>query len=333
MVYCASHGCRMARLQRAGMCKITVLGAVALRVAVLSMLLLIGITGARAQSASVVLFTGHLNADCIADTVRGRAYGLHTYLPEVIVWGKPSPQTPCADTVQGGHTVGSVGVPLTPLVYPAWEQLRGSVSFQRYNRNDSLDDMILYVWGQYSTPSGVVRDTARAVVLFGQRDLDLQHLILLDSIALGWQAIPFCAMDLYVQRDLVEPLERDVSGEVSYELLSTVRSVPVGDSQPPPHPLRNVQEERSSAAATVRMYPNPAEFWSRVQASPLAPGEYILSVLAVNGEVYHRQVIQIGEGKELERELDVSSLPSGHYMVRIYSSGAYVGAYPLVIVR
>lgn len=117
------------------------------------------------NAQSVVLFTGHLNADCIADTVKGKSVGLHEYVPETIVWGQPSLHQSCPDTVQGGHAPGTPFVPMTPILFNGWSELHVSTAFQRYNQNDSLDDVIFYLWGKYQNAQGQWRDTARAVVI------------------------------------------------------------------------------------------------------------------------------------------------------------------------
>lgn len=277
----------------------------------------------------VVLFTGQLNGDCIADTVKGRSTGLRTYLPDMIVWGKPVANNGCPDTVQGRHTAGTPYVPLTPFVYSGWTELEGAVAFQRYNENDNLDDIIFYLWGKYQDSSGV-RDTARAIVIFGQKDLDLQHIITVQNIAPNFQSAPFFAMDLKLNHELVAPQERDLTGEISYELLPADVKIVQPDTGKPPHP---VIQPIDTIFTDVRVYPNPTELWARMQAHPLVPGEYTISIMAVSGEEYHKQTVQIGESGQLEREFDLRTLPSGYYVVRLHTNGRYIGSYPITIVR
>ena len=282
-----------------------------------------------AQSGEqVVLFTGHLNADCIPDTVKGRSTGLRAYLPDMIVWGRPADKNGCPDTIQGRHAPGTPFVPLTPIIYSGWGDFGGSVAFQRYNQNDSLDDMIFYLWGNYQDSSGV-RDTARAVVIFGQKDLDLQHSITVLNIQAPFQASPFIAMDLRILHELVDPAERDLTGEISYELLPANVQVMPPDTTPP-HPIA---QPADTLLTNVRVYPNPTELWARLQAQPLSPGEYTVSIMAVNGEEYHKQIVQIGESGQLEREFDLRTLPSGYYVVRLHTKGRFIGSYPITIVR
>jgi hypothetical protein len=280
------------------------------------------------RAQQVVLFTGHLNNDCVADTIKGRSAGLHEYVPETIVWGKPVPNQDCPDAVQGGHAPGTFFVPMTKFLFPGWNELHVSVSLLKYNRNDNLDDLLLYVWGQYRDAQGQWRDTARALVVFGQNDLDLQPALSVQHITAGFQSSPFFAMDVRVGRELVEPQERDVTGGISYELLpADVQIVP--DKPAPPHPIATPD----SVVTTVSVSPNPADLFAKLQAEPLEPGEYDISILAVNGSVYHTQTVQIGQGKSLEHELDLSSLPSGYYVVRLHTSNHYIGSYSIVIVK
>src|ERR1700754_3470673 len=115
----------------------------------------------------VVLFVGHLNTDCYPDTVRGHATDARTYLPDVIVWGKPNPLRPQVcdkDSTRGGHPQRAHIAPLTSIIYPVWPELHGSVAFEQYNTNDNITDVILYLWGK-SPITG--KDTARALVLYG----------------------------------------------------------------------------------------------------------------------------------------------------------------------
>jgi hypothetical protein len=275
-----------------------------------------------------VLFVGHLNTDCYADTVLGSANGPRTYLPDVIIWGKRDeahPQ-PCDKDVTGGHAPGTRIMPKTPLVYPNWREMRGSVAFEQYNTNDSIADVILYLWGK-SPATG--KDTSRALVIYGQLALDTLPVLLVGEID-SLQTAPFFAMDMRIGREFVAPDVRDISGQISYEL-PRAKFPPKDGDEEPPHPI--IQASATKESATVSVYPNPAELWTRLESSPLEEGEYTITVMAVNGRVYHTQTVQVAARGQIERELHLTDLPSGYYVVRLHREGELLSSYPIVIVR
>ena len=84
---------------------------------------------------------------------------------------------------------------------------------------------------------------------------------------------------------------------------------------------------------TVRIYPNPTIQTAQVEASIVPEGEYKVVVVAVNGRVALNQEVSVGASGELLRTLDLHSLPSGYYVVRLYSQQKMLGAYPIVITK
>ena len=273
------------------------------------------------------LFVGHLNTDCYPDTVRGREVDTRSYLPDVIVWGKPveGHPAPCdRDSSQGGHPQGTRIFPVTPIMYPDWPELRGSVAFEQYNTNDNITDVILYLWGK-SPLTG--KDTSRALVLYGQLALDTLPMLMIGEIAPTLQTAPFFAMDLVLGRQFVDPAVRDIGGEVSYEL-PRVHFVMQEEK-----PVKMTAQGEPEVTATVTAYPNPAELWTRLESSPLEEGEYTITVLAVNGRVYHTQTLQVLPKGRIDRELNLNDLPSGYYVVQLHRESRFISSHPIVIVR
>lgn len=296
------------------------------------LLLLLFIAGALCASAqsAPILFTGHLNWDCYQDTVYGKRVGQRAWLPEKIVWGKTDihHSQPCdGDTTYGGHPAGAPRFSVTDFVYPAWQE-GGSVSFEQYNTNDSLVDMLFYLWGTAST-SSTVQDTGRALVLYGQLALDTVKTIYIGTIDSAMQSTPFFASDLDIDEELVNPAVRDMGGIRSYELLR--QNFPVHSSGPPHLPVS--PGELLDEKARVTVYPNPAELWAHLQSEPLEAGEYTITVMAVNGREYHRQTVRLLATQQVERELDLNGLPSGYYVVRLHRDGRVISSYPIVIVH
>lgn len=293
------------------------------------LLLFVGALCASAQPAPI-LFTGHLNWDCYQDTVYGKRVGQRAWLPDKIIWGKTDIHhaQPCdSDTTYGGHPPGAPRFSVTDFVYPTWQE-GGSVSFEQYNTNDSLTDMLLFLWGTAST-SSTVQDTGRALVLYGQLALDTVKTIYVGNIDSAMQTTPFFASDLDIDEELVNPAVRDMGNIRSYELLR--QNFPVHSSGPPHLPI--TPGETLAEQASVTVYPNPAELWAHLQSEPLDAGEYTITVMAVNGREYHRQSVHLLATQQVERELDLSGLPSGYYMVRLHRDGRMISSYPIVIVR
>lgn len=283
---------------------------------------------AQGAPQSAVLSIGHYNLDCIADTLVGKATGLRTYLPDVIIWGQPDSTSSCLDTIQGGHDPMTPIHPATQLVYTGWDSITGSVAFQRYNINDDRDDILLFLWGTYTDSAGT-HDTARALVLFGQFALDTIPVIDVSAVDSAFQSAPFFAMDLDIGQEFLDPDERDLSGVTSYVLAMPDVVVVPPDTGGGPHHLPGP----GGVAATVNVSPNPTEFRALLEAQPLAPGTYTISVIAVNGKQYHTQTVVLRETGHLERELDLSALPGGYYVVRIHDKGQFLASYPIVVVR
>ncbi len=282
----------------------------------------------QAQSSQpVVLFTGHLNNDCYPDTVRGFATDARTYLPDMIVWGKPNERNPqqCdRDSTRGGHPKEARIMPTTSIGYPDWRELQGSVAFEQYNTNDEVTDMILYLWGK-SPQTG--KDTARVVVVYGQVALDTLPVLMIGSVTSGTQTAPFFAMDLTVGRQFVDPAVRDVGGQTSFELPRVQFALREEE------PVQNIAPQQPGMTATVTAYPNPAELWTRLESSPLEAGQYTITVMAVNGSVYHTQLVDVSRQGQISEELNLNDLPSGYYVVRLHRAGEYISSYPIVIVR
>lgn len=275
-----------------------------------------------------ILYTGHLNPDCYQDTVYGRQMGQRTWLPDRIVWGKTDIHhaQPCDDDPSyGGHPAGAPRFPVTNFVYPTWQEA-GSVSFECYNTNDSLVDMLFFLWGTASTGSSV-QDTGRALVIYGQLALDTLKTIYVGTIDSAVQSTPFFASDLDINEELINPAVRDMSGIRSYELLRTTFPV-----TPPKAP--HLPAALGSVSAThVSIYPNPAELWAQLQSEPLEAGEYTITVLAVSGREYHRQTVHLTSTQQVERELNLSGLPNGYYIVRLHRDGHVISSSPIVIVH
>lgn len=262
------------------------------------------------------LFVGHLNGDAFADTVKGSTFGGgSTYLPELIFWGR--------DTAQSG---GGGTVAVTQLLYPVYPEFSGSVTFLDLNPNDTLTDMLFFLWGTVDT-AATEPDTGRAVVIFGQPALSTISTISIDQIG-ALQTSPFVAQDVAVGIDLVEPAVRDLSDVESYRLEPLDVTVVDTSGSPPPKPIITLVSD----SMEVRIYPNPSLYTATIEAD-LPAGSYTARVIGVNGQVYNEQDLVLETKGTLWRTLDVGPLASGYYIVQILRDGSVAGAYPFIIRR
>lgn len=288
-------------------------------------LLFLMYTVLRAQSPvadSRLLFTGYLNNDCYEDQVYGHVCSNgQTWLPDRIEWGQPvSPDSLCADST------AAPSLAETRFVYPNWDRFAGTVSFTRINSNDSRTDMLFFLWG--CTDSTVTEpDTARSLVIFGQEALSSQEEIDLAQIPAGFQSQPLFTVELERGYGLTDPAVRDLSDVESY-LLDPV-NIAVGDTSiTPPQPLvTHVQD-----SVDVRIYPNPSLYAATIQAA-LPAGVYTAKVIGVSGQIYDEQTLSLESDGTLWRNIDVSKLANGYYIVQLVRNSGVVGVYPFIIRR
>jgi hypothetical protein len=269
-------------------------------------------------SEATLLYIGRINNDCVPDTVYGNTYGhAMTWLPKVIVWGRPDTAHPCP----GPATVEPVYS--TDFIYPSYPRFGGSCSFLQVNTGDEQTDMLFYLWG-YKDSTSSEPDTGRVLVIFGQDSLARVPTVVFSSITSGFQSVPFFAQDIRLGIDLVEPQVRDLSSVESYLLLP----ITAGDtSSHPPHLVTDVRDSMD-----VRIYPNPSLYTATLEAS-LPAGSYTARVVGINGQVYSAQDLALQSEGRLWRNLDVSGLASGYYVVQLVRNGQIIKIYPFLIRR
>ena len=272
-----------------------------------------------------ILFTGHLNFDCHADTVFGKPDHRFNYLPRAIHWGTGTEGAGAEDTACGSATPKKQRVKKTTITYPGWGNFSGAVAFQRLNP-DTLTDIIFYIWGKTGNGQSQ-RDSMRAVAVFGQDALDAAHVIRVGEIG-TFQDAPYFAMELRTGSELAKPGARDLSGRRSYELLPVGLDVDEADTTERAAPLAG-----TDARIAVRVYPNPADNAAQLESETIPPGRYRVEVVAVNGQVHHSEDVEVEGGKRLVETFDMRRLPSGYYVVRLQREGKIVGSYPIAVTR
>ncbi len=169
-----------------------------------------------------ILFIGSINADCFADTVLGSRVGeAPGYLPRRILWGIPhnTGDGGGSDPACSGGTPSGRKVRQTVLSYASEQIQGGSVAFQ-HRTADSLADIVIHMrWkagrqGVAGQPEGGEGGGFRSVVVVGQYGLDSIPVIDIGTIR-GFQAWPFCAMELLVGSELTHPATRPIHDDVA----------------------------------------------------------------------------------------------------------------------
>ena len=317
-------------------------------------LMLLGSTLLTAQEQSTVydpfndpaiMHIGNLNPDCVPDTLYGLLHRNLQWMPEYICWGKAydSAGVPLCNEGQYDSTVRFVDVVDTTWIEaPNWGRYSCAVSIDQYNVNDTLNDLIFWIKG-IDTLNGqqgerVPHDTARALVVFGQSKLPTKSKIDLDKIK-NFQSAPFNAMALGVNTELVNPKKRDNTRKTSWELKRVNRAVgEEEDSTEVGEPVvegnEGVFAQTGEASFAARVWPNPTIYTTNVEVRPLPTGRYQVAVLGMNGaEVWHSEIEVSEAGGEVFETVDLTGLPSGHYILRVYTGKKSFGDYPVIVVK
>lgn len=268
----------------------------------------------------LILHIGHLNPDCYSDTVIGSTEDQIHYLPLSIRWGQ-------YDAIANNacdHTEKSKArrkADSTLFTYPAWKGMGGSAAFERINA-DSLDDIVLYMWGRIGT-GAEERDTMASFIIFGQKKLG-------SVLTVGTASIDESKKDKFhskrVRRgqELTHPAVRDISGKTSFILERL--DMDVEDST-------RGEILASGDVAWVEVYPNPAESSTTLVVDRLDPGDYTVSVTSMDGAEQLHHSVSIGQSTRLLQSLDLHALPSGRYLVQVRQHAKIVATYPIVVVR
>jgi hypothetical protein len=190
------------------------------------------------------------------------------------------------------------------------------------SNQDTVQDLTLFLYGQVGDTANPI-DTARAFTIFGQNSLDSVGVINLELMG-TIQYTPYFAVELLPNQYLVDREPRDPSGDESYRLLPINQPIPKPVEKSPPA-MQN--------AWSVRLYPNPAVYSTNLEIMSVPPGEYHVEIVASSGIIEHRQELTVGGSGELLRALDLQALPSGYYVVRVFSSERLYGAYPILVTK
>jgi hypothetical protein len=289
----------------------------------------------------VIMYVGYLNSGCHEDTLVGH-FDEHLVLwPDGVRWGGyDSLRTPPCPPDSLGH-YHRPRYPFTQFTFPEWDDLRVSLVIDSLN-GDTLSDLLFLFTGTYTDSSGV-HDTASVFCVFGQNAIDSVTDIRLDTLH-GFVSAPYFAMEFQRGVQLSEPEHRDYSGVVSWALNTVVQAVP--QSTRTPETPSAVPVARA-ASPRIQVYPNPASSAAHLEGTTVPAGEYVIEVLSVNGTTERRQRVRVAETGELFQVIDLHDLPSGYYLLRLFTAGdrsgaaadvvtttgAIFGAYPIIVTR
>lgn len=271
-----------------------------------------------------LLYVGRIDPDCHPDSVWGHSDRDGHVLVSRIVWAgyDTAHIAPCPP----GPPVHYPKYHETTFEYPAWPRFSATVAIQPVNLGDSLADLVFYLRGGIPDSTNPY-DSTRVLLLYGGVAIDTVPTINLASLP-SFQIAPFVAIELHTGAHLVEPAHRDLSEQLSY-VLSAIEPPPGA----PPAVGQPGGEQSAGVAWSVRVYPNPAHGSTQIEGRPVPEGTYRAEVIAVDGRTVIEQEITVGTAGDLFGTLDLKSLPSALYIIRIYNADHLVGTFPIVTSR
>ena len=288
-----------------------------------------------------VMHIGYLNPDCVQDTVYGLMNQRLGWIPKYICWGGLYDAEGAALCDSGKYDVSVKKAErrdTTHITMPAWGKLSCALSVEQFNTNDTLEDLIFWVHGIDSVEGSqgevTLNDTLRGLVLFGQSALSTHKEIEVDKIK-DFEGGKYYAMELGYEKELINPKRRDNTKKTSWELKRVSKEVKKKEDPSTGSGSDAIRSKRTVAEGehNARIWPNPAIYTTNVEIKPLSAGSYSVEVVAVNGEqVWSEEVVLESQGEVFET-IDVTGLPSGHYVLRIWTSDEQIGVYPIIVVR
>ena len=274
-------------------------------------------------SYETVITVGHFDFDCVEDTLIGYAsppeFGV---LPDRIHWGMDS-----------ALYCGTVGTheDVTHLVYPDWDNLRGTVTVMNYNQ-DSLPDIVFYCQGEVGDSSDV-RDTALSIVVFGQDDLvgfDSLVLSLTDTL----QETPFYALELIKESRFIDENIDTYTGLTSYEMPTIFLDVTEEPAPPPVIFLSSVESKGREQELRSELWPNPTSQETTIRLHPLPPGASCrIEIVGSDGRMIFSESITVNSSGELFKPIDLGPMPSGYYHLIVRSDTEILTTHSLAVIK
>lgn len=204
-------------------------------------------------------------------------------------------------------------MPTTTFNYSQWEKTRINYLVGKINR-DTISDIIFITSGKLRIDSVTTKDTATAIILFGQCGLDTIAEMNLYMIAPN-QTFPYKARHLYHDYDFKNCTLRGEPYRTFYELPK------IDDVLIPPPPFKHSCPgcgEKLNLSCSI--YPIPSENNINIVFEGLDPGEYLLDILDLSGKMIMEKKIKVKQDYHQEN-LTFKDAVNGTYMMMLVKAG------------
>lgn len=264
------------------------------------------------NQTQVISFIGHLNFDCLEDTITSKRINDRFLLPIEIHWGK-------GDSLKCGmFHADTVIVPKTEIVYPD-NFLSGSFSAILVN-NDLITDMIFSIR---------ISDTiSTRYVIYGQNALDMVDSIKLAQITEN-QSMPYFATILKDGNGLKNPDFRDPGSQLSYEFDQI--NLNLNPNNPPI--VASDRDDDLKSTLKFSVFPNPAitALFYKVEGNTQDGLGITISSILSNPLV--KIEIDSKSQPEISGQIDISCFASGIYYVSLEKNKFLITSKPIVILK
>lgn len=269
----------------------------------------------------VILRIEYLNDDSIRDTIIATADYNKNFKPKYIVWGKDTTDNGIPDSLKFDYT--TIEYP-----YGNFQNLFITSNLNDLNSDTLLDIIIIYRATITDTTLGK-RETACALVIFGNRGLDTVQTIIISDID-TFQIRPFVAMHMRKDHELKDPLIWNISYLPIYSVPDI--DVDVKDTSQIPPPITSTMIDQGKGPG-LKVYPNPAIYYTNIELSNIMPGEYQVQIIDIKSIVLYEQKMVTDVPGDLIKKIDLTDIPTGSYILRLTSNNVVIGVYRIVIVK
>lgn len=248
------------------------------------------------------------NGDNSQDTLISEGVLGKAELPKAIYWGNLTNRA-------------------TYFNFPKWKDLEVITAVFNVNQ-DTLPDMTFFIIGKTLKTDGKYKDTMTSFIIFGQTALPLIDTIDIEKLR-DYNITPYIAMKLTNNgSNFSNPTPVALGQATSYEFNGINLDV-----QNPPAPIAKPVLVEDESSANVKMYPNPAVYYTSLELNNINPGIYIIKIYDMNGTEIFSQKVESKASGTIFQTLDLKSIQTGTYQVKIMQDDKRIGVYPITIVH